>query len=124
MRYFLFSLLTLTIFWSQRSYIANSSKSKMCMHLANKLVGAVIQEEELHGGLPDLATMETLSEQIKSFDHFQVELSCEDAFAHSGSYFSKNEYRQHLQILSAIKTSYAQISSTPFSVAAKGKLLK
>lgn len=118
MRYFLFSLLTLTIFWSQQSDIVNSSKSKMCMHLANKLVGAVIQEEELHGGIPTIAKMELLSENIRSFNNFQIESGCESAFAYS----TTSPYQNLLLTLKAIESAYAKELGKPLSIVTKNIL--
>lgn len=122
MRYFLFSLLTLTLFWSQRSDIVNSSKSKMCMHLANTLVGAVIQEEELHGGIPTIAKMEMLSERIRSFNNFQIESGCESTFAHSTTAPHQKGYLNLLLTLKAIESSYAKELGNPLSIVTKNIL--
>nr|BFD69108.1 hypothetical protein HAGR004_41300 [Bdellovibrio sp. HAGR004] len=117
-----FYIFVFMLFGIQLSHIANSSKSKMCMHLANKLVGAVIKEEELHGGIPTIAKMEMLSERIRSFNNFQIESGCESTFAHSTTAPHQKGYLNLLLTLKAIESSYAKELGNPLSIVTKNIL--
>ena len=88
------------------------------MHLANTLVVAIIQEEELHGGTPTIAKMEMLSENIRNFNNFQIESGCESAFAYS----TTSPYQNLLLTLKAIESAYAKELGNPLSIVTKNIL--